>query len=176
MPSVFTPPNTIAQTSHALVIRVIPSNGPIAGGASDTIVGAVNEWQPAMTRALTDLFAFGAVEGAADAVGPGEPFEVVPGNVGGLQISLRRWDLFNSQLETAFTGSNVDLSMLSAQLNKFRVQEVWSRPDGTKYRWTYEGCWFADMGRQHAATNERTVNAGGTIRYTRRRREGSVGA
>jgi hypothetical protein len=172
MASNITPPNTVSQTNHAMTIRLVPSGGAVAGGSADTIVGLISEWQPAQNRTITDLFAFGGIDtGSGQAVGPGEPFEVVPGNVGGLTINLRRWDLYHSQLETAF--GTPDLSMLSAQLNSFSVQEVWARPNGSKYYWTYLGCWFEQMGRQHDAKADRTVSAGGAIRYTRRIRAGS---
>lgn len=149
------PPNTIAQLSHAMVIRV--------GGQT---IGALNEWNPRINRTLTDLFEFGPVTGPF-AQNPGEPFEVVPGNVSGMQVDVRRWDLYSQQAETAF--GTPDLTMLSNQFSSFGMREVWSTPGNlNNYSRVFGGCWWQDIGRTVDAKGDRTINAGGTIRYTRR--------
>lgn len=150
-------PNTRAQLSHAMVIRV---NG--------ITLGALNEWNPRINRTLTDLYEFGQVTGPY-AQNPGEPFEVVPGNVSGMQIDVRRWDLYTEQIETAFTGETVDITMLSNQFDAFGLREVWASPGtANNFARLYGGCWWQDVGRNIDAKGDRTINVGGTIRYTRR--------
>lgn len=151
------PPNTLAQLSHGMVIRT-----------EGTTVGAVNEWNPRINRTLTDLYEFGPVDTRYSQIS-GEPFEVVPGNVSGMQIDVRRWDLFASQIETAF--ETPDITMLSNQFDAFSVREAWTSPSNlNNFIRNYKGCWFQDVGRTMDAKGDRTINAGGTIRYTRRDR------
>lgn len=158
-----TPPTTKAQLSHAMVLRI---NG--------LTLGALNEWNPRINRTLTDLYEFGPVTGPF-AANPGEPFEVVPGNISGMQIDIRRWDLYEQQLETAFGPSNIyssayqGVTMLSNQFAAFGCREVWTTPaNSNNYVRVYGGCWWQDIGVTLDAKGDRTINAGGTIRYTRR--------
>lgn len=154
------PPNTISQLSHAMVIRTTGSTG--------STVGALNEWNPRINRTLTDLYEFGPVTGKY-ASNPGEPFEVVPGNVSGMQIDVRRWDLYNEQVETIFTGASQDITMLSNQFDAFGLREVWNSPGAlNNFVRIYAGVWWQDVGRTIDAKGDRTVNAGGTLRFTRR--------
>lgn len=149
------PPNTVAQLSHAMVIK-----------ARGITLGALNEWNPRINRTLTDLYEFGPVTGEF-AQNPGEPFEVVPGNVSGMQVDVRRWDLYSEQLETVF--GTPDITMLSNQFSSFGMREAWTTPATQQnYARLYGGCWFQDIGRSIDAKGDRTINAGGTIRYTRR--------
>ena len=154
-------PITTAQLSHAMVIR---TNG--------VTIGALNEWNPRINRTLTDLFEFGQVTGPY-ASNPGEPFDVVPGNVTGMQVDVRRWDLYTQQAETVF-GPQVE--MLSNQFAAFGMREVWTSPGNLNdYTMIYSGCWWQDLGRTLDAKGDRSINAGGTIRFTRRERlEGQV--
>ena len=152
------PPNTRAQLSHGMVIR---SEGEVA-----STIGAINEWNPRINRTITDLYEFGTVTGPFNELG-GEPFEAVPGNVSGMQIDMRRWDQYSLQLENAFP--TPDITMLSAQLDAFAVREIWRTPQQLNdYAREFLGCWFQDTGRTIDAKGDRTINAGGTIRYTRR--------
>jgi hypothetical protein len=129
-------------------------------------LGALNEWNPRINRTLTDLYEFGPTTGTF-AQNPGEPFEVVPGNVSGMQIDVRRWDLYPEQIETVF--GTPDITMLSNQFSHFGMREVWNTPGGlNNYVRVYAGCWWQDIGRTIDAKGDRTINAGGTIRYTRR--------
>lgn len=151
------PPNTLAQLSHAMVIRV---NG--------VTIGALNEWNPRINRTLTDLYEFGPVTGPYFQ-NPGEPFDVVPGNVSGLQIDVRRWDLYNSQVEIAF--GTPDITMLSNQFDALSIREVWTTPgNANNYARIYAGVWVQDIGRTIDAKGDRTINVGATLRYTRRDR------
>jgi hypothetical protein len=134
--------------------------------ANAQTIGALNEWNPRINRTLTDLYEFGPVTGQY-AQNPGEPFEVVPGNVSGMQIDARRWDLFNEQAETAF--GTPDITMLSNQFDPIGLREVWNSPGSlNNYIRLYGGCWFQDTGRTLDAKGDRTINVGSTIRYTRR--------
>lgn len=159
-----TPPNTVSQLSHAMAIR-LPGR----------TVGAINEWNPRINRTITDLYEFGQVTGPY-AQNPGEPFEAVPGNVSGMQIDCRRWDQYTDQLELEVPGNGVDLTMLSNQFDAFYIREVWTSPGRTNdYAESYGGCWWQDQGRTLDAKGDRTINAGGTIRYTRRDRTAVTG-
>lgn len=152
------PPTTTAQLSHAMVIRV---NG--------VTIGALNEWNPRVNRTLTDLYEFGPVTGPFFQ-NPGEPFEVVPGNIGGLQIDVRRWDLYTQQMEAAFGTSAAAITML-AQFDSLNIREVWKTPgNANNYARTYSGVWIQDIGRTIDAKGDRTINVGATLRYTRRDR------
>lgn len=155
------PPTTGVQLSHAMVIRLT--------SAAASTVGAINEWNPKINRTLTDIYEFGQISGKFAHGSPGEPFEVAPGNVSGMSIDMRRWDLYQSQIETSMT--TTDVTMLSNQFDDFQVREVWGSPNRTNdfYR-NYLGCWWQDTGRNIDAKGDRTINVGGTIRYTRRDR------
>jgi hypothetical protein len=157
--------------SHAVIIKV---NGQA--------VGAINEWNPRMNRTVTEMFEFGAVtQGGAPnngtdmyATESGLPFEKAPGNVSGMQVDVRRYDVYTIQMEQAMgTG---ELHTLANQLNPFEVQERWAFPatataaGGQPYYNWYRGCWFSDLGRTISATGDRIINVNATIQYTRRTR------
>lgn len=165
MPTV-APPNTVAQLSHAMTIRV---NG--------TTIGAISEWNPRMNQTVTELYEFGVVTPGGAAAGStaqysklsGEPFEKVPGNVSGMQIDVKRYDIYTRQMEQAF--NTPDLHMLSNQRNAFDVVEMWTTPTNTNNFFNhYQGCWFSDLGRTISTTGDRTVNVSATLQYTRRDR------
>jgi len=160
------PPNTVAQLSHAMTIRV---NGQT--------VGAINEWNPRMNQTVTELYEFGVVTPGGGPAGTtaqysklsGEPFEKVPGNVSGMQIDVRRYDIYTLQMELAF--GTPDLHMLSNQRNAFNVIESWLSANNIRnYFNHYQGCWFSDLGRTISATGDRTINVNATLQYTRRDR------
>ena len=109
----------------------------------------------------------------------GVPFEIVPGNVSGMQIDIRRWDLYAEQFDGSTTAGSAfptpanNLVMLSNQFTSFGIREKWFTPQNSSainYDRIYAGCWFQDTSRTISATNDRTINVGGTIRYTRRDR------
>lgn len=150
-----TPPNIQTQLSHALAIR--------ANGVS---IGAVNEWNPSQNRNFTELYAFGT-EGHQYGKGNGDPFEQAPGNISGQQIAVRRYDLYASLMEQAFTDGTPLLDMLSKQNDPIQLREQWASPDNANNRaYTYDGAWFSDLGKSHSATGDRVVNTSATIVYT----------
>lgn len=158
------PPNTFAQLSHAVTIRI--------AGAT---VGAINEWNPRMNQTVTELYELGVVTPGGGPGGTtqqysklsGEPFEKVPGNVSGMQVDVRRYDVYTLQMENAF--GTPSLHMLSNQRNAFYVIESWLSPNNVSnyYNW-YQGCWFSDLGRTVSSTGDRIINVNATMQYTRR--------
>lgn len=149
-------PNTTTQLSHGMSIS-----------ANRQTIGAINEFNTRVNRNIQELYEFGQVTAYAQGGGPGDPFELVPGNVTGMQIDMRRYDLYPLELERAF--GTPDLAMLSGQLDAIDdIKEAWVVPDGPGYIRQYQGCWFSDIGRQISASNDRTINASGTIKFARR--------
>lgn len=163
-----TPPNTVTTTNHGLLIQV--------GGV---VIGAIHSWAPSMARAVTEVYAFGddstvlgqgSAAGSIAAVGAGDPYENVPGNVTGLSIRVDRYDLYNKQMESQFT-KPVTMTMLSDQLDPFEVVEVLKKPSAQgrgQNTSTYQGCWFTSLGRTHSATDDRIVKVGAELKYTRK--------
>jgi hypothetical protein len=142
------PPNTSVRTSHAITIR-----------ANGETVGVIQSWNPGMNRGITAVYELNVDTS-------GEPTEKVPGNLGGLTISVSRYDLYNKRMERAFGIS--DSGMLSDQKNPFQVLEYWRLPDNSQEVWIYQGCWFSNLGRTYSATDARLVLVNGTIEYTKR--------
>lgn len=155
------PPNTKAQLSHAVVIKI-----------NRQTIGAINEWNPKQSKTITELYELG--NGAAGTngdfgLGNGEPFEKVPGNVSGMQIEVRRYDIYTKQMELVL--GTTDLTMLSNQDDPFECREGWAAPSNVNnYYVMYLGCWFSDLGRTISSTGDRTVNVNATIHYTRKER------
>ena len=156
-------PFTNTMTSHGLLIQVGPGQA----------IGAITSWQPRQSRTVTPVFEFGSLTtGAGDDVPAetGEPYEIVPGNVGGTEISVRRYDLYTKRFEQAFGPLVPNLQMLSRQDKSIRLLEFWSSPDGTlDFTYVYYGAWFSSLGREHSSSGERVVMANATLMYTRRR-------
>lgn len=142
------PPNTLVRSSHALTIR-----------ANGITVGVIQGWSPAMNRAITPVYEISVATS-------GEPIENVPGNVGGLTISVSRFDLYTKRMESAF--GTPDVAMLGDHNNPFQVLEIWRFPDNTQEGWLYLGCWFSNMGRNYSATDQRLVNVSASISYVRK--------
>lgn len=154
------PPSTTSQLTHALTIR----------SQTGQTIGAINEWNPRQTRTITELYEFGQVTpgtGGVEPGGPGEPYEKVPGNISGMEIAIRRYDIYTTQMEVAF-GTD-DLAMLSRQFEPFSVRESWTSPEGANnYSAIYDGCWFSDLGRTLDSKGDRIVNVSATLQYTRK--------
>jgi hypothetical protein len=133
------------------------------------VIGAINEWNPRINRTITEVYEFGQVN-VQFVTGNGEPFEKVPGNVSGMQVDVRRYDIYTEQMEQAFA-VGVDLTMLSNQNVAFDVRETWTTPNNVNnYHNEYRGCWFSDIGRTISTTGDRIVNVNATLQYTRRER------
>ena len=167
MADVITPPNTVAQLSHAVTIRV---NGKT--------IGAISEWNPRQTRTITELYELGDGTSGGYSAGVGVPFEKVPGNLSGMSVEVRRYDLYPQQMELRLWTSE-DLTQLAAQLTAFDVRESWKFPAqlgeyggsiGNGYADLYSGCWFSDVGKNLSATSDRVVNVNATLQWTRKQR------
>ena len=148
------PPNTLTKTSHSLTI--IFHGKPI---------GLINTWNPQQQREITPIYELN-VETS------GLPYENIPGNVKGLQITVNRYDLWKAPMETAFGVSIVSSDMLSNQQAPFSVQERWTAPNGTTETWSYNGCWMSNVGRNMQSTDARIVNVNATLVYLYKSRVG----
>lgn len=142
------PPNTIIRTSHAMALR-----------ANGITIGVIQSWNTTQSRGVTHIYEI-------DPRTSGEPIEAVPGNVGGLTISVNRFDTYTKRMEQAF--GTPDFEMLSDQNNPFEVRETWRFPNGAIEARAYLGCWFTQIGRNYSATDARVVNVGGQLAYVRR--------
>jgi len=157
-------PNTNTMVSHGLLIK-----------AAGDVVGAITNWGPKQNRNATPVFEFGSGIGSTTVGGgddipaePGEAYEIVPGNIGGTTISIRRYDLFSKRFENAFGTNN--LMMLTRQASSIKLIEFWKSPDGSfDFTYVYYGAWFTSIGREHDAGGNRIVMANGEAMYTRRR-------
>lgn len=154
-------PFTTTMTSHGLLIR----------SASGEAVGAITSWSPRQSRVITPVFEFGGqtTGGGADIRGnPGEPYEIVPGNIQGTTIDIRRYDIYSKRFEQAFKTNN--LEMLTNQDKSISLIEFWATPEGAlDFTYIYYGCWFNSIGREHSADGNRVVMANAQVTFTRRR-------
>lgn len=161
MATAITPPQTSTVSNHGLFIW-----------AAGQVVGAIVNWEPNQTRQITPCFEFGAVTtGTGNDVpaAAGEQYENVPGNMGGTEISIARYDLYTSKFETAF-GTN-DLVMLSGQGAPIQFREFIYAPTGdVSESSVYYGAWFNKLGRRHDAKGDRVVMVQASAMYTRKRR------
>lgn len=145
-------PNTLTKvrTNLGLAIRV-----------RGVTVGMIQTWTYTLSRGATHLYELNPDSG-------GEPVDVVPGNVTGQTITVRRVDLYVQKMEEAF--GLLNLNTLADQSNPFEIVEVWKNPDGSTEMYIYEGCWFTRINRTNDAGGNRIVTAEGEIAYVRRRR------
>lgn len=155
------PPETTTTSNLGLAL--------VIGGQ---VVGATFEWAPRQQRTVTPVYEFGMVTTGANAgqvTGPGEAYELVPGNITGTTISIRRYDLYSEPFEVAF-GTKLGMStldMLSKQSKAIEAREFQLKPDNSQTSNIYKGCWFGDKGRQHSATGDRVVMVNATLHYAR---------
>ena len=136
------------STSHGVSIRV--------GG---TAVGMIQSWVPSQSRTVTPVY-----ELKPDT--SGEVIDNVPGNIGGLTITVNRFDLYKSKMEEAF--GTVDMRMLTDQKTALSIKEKWAYPDATSEVWVYTGCWFTSLGRNLSATGDRIINVNAALMYIKR--------
>jgi hypothetical protein len=146
-------PNTTTATSHGITIRV--KTGSYTN-ANDTVIGMIQTWAPAQSRAAGAIYEL-------NASGSGEVYEQVPGNLGGLTISVTRYDLFKSRMETVW---GFNMKMLTDQNNPIEIRERFRHPDGTHEIDAYMGCWFTSLGRNLGAQGDRLINVNATLVYT----------
>jgi hypothetical protein len=144
-------PVTLTRTDHAITIRV-----------DGITVGQIHDWSPSMSRTVTPTF---QLESGTS----GEVFENVPGNIGGLTITVMRYDLYTKKMEQAW-GSNFSINMLTDQTVALTITEKWSNPATAAESWIYKGCWFTSLGRTHSAEGDRITKVNATLAYARKDR------
>ena len=144
------PPNTATRTSHAMSIR-----------ANGITIGMIQSWGHTQTRAVAHVYEINL--GTS-----GEPIETVPGNVGGLTISVNRYDLYTKRMEEAF--GTPDFEMLGTQDRPFEVRETWTFPNNSIEARAYVGCWFSSLGRTYTAGGDRLVQVQGTLTFVKKHR------
>jgi hypothetical protein len=143
-------PQTYAITSH--VITMLASDG--------SVIGMVNGWTPAQTRAIAPIFELNVATS-------GVPIENIPGNLGGLTLTVSRYDIYTDRMEQAF--GTPDMDVLTDQTTPFFVYEQWSNQDGTIYKaYAYTGCWFSNLGRAFRSDDNRVILVNATINYINR--------
>jgi len=144
-------PVTFTRTDHAITIRC---NG--------VKVGRIQEWAPQQSRQATPVYELDADNGGA-------PVDNVPGNLGGLTMTVNRVDLYTVKMEQAW-GPGFSITMLTDQTNPLDIQEKWTNPDGTTETWIYRGCWFTSLGRNHSATGDKITKVNASVAYLTKER------
>lgn len=151
---------TSTTTTHGLLIQ-----------ANGSAIGAITDWAPKQNMTATPVFEFGQVTvGGGDDImaDRGEPFEIVPANIGGTTVSISRYDIYTNRFENAFKTNN--LQMLTRQDKAIKLIEFWATPDDVaNFSNIYYGAWFTSIGRQHKAEGNRIVMVSAELMYTRKR-------
>lgn len=146
-----TVPTTSVRTSHAVVIR--------AGGI---VVAMIQSWNPNQSMTVTPVYQLNS-----DSLeGTGNVFENVPGNIGGLTVSINRIDLYTRQMEQAW-GPTFDIQMLTDQKIPLDVLEKWKSPTNEVKEYRYSGFYFTSLGRTISATDNRIVNVSASAMYAK---------
>ena len=150
------PPVTTVRTSHGITIQ---SEGGV-------VVGFIQSFTPAQSRPVATLYELNAATS-------GLPIENVPGNVGGLTLSVQRYDIYLQRMEQAF--GTPDFEMLTDQNRPFIVREITRVPlgDGESFSEEvrqYTGCWFTNVGRGYAVTDSRVIMVRGDMAYLKKER------
>lgn len=144
-------PVTTTRTDHAISIRV-----------DGLTIGQIQDWTPQQSRTVTPTYELNSASS-------GQVFENVPGNIGGLTIGVNRYDLYTLKMEEVW-GANFNIQMLTDQINPFRVVEKWIVPGASPEVWTYTGCWFTSLGRNHSAQGDRITKVNASLMYVRKYR------
>jgi hypothetical protein len=142
-------PNTSTATSHGKSIRV-----------DGTTIGMIQTWVPSQNRPATPVYELNAANS-------GEVFEQVPGNLGGLTITVTRYDLFKSKMEDVW---GFKMVMLTDQTNSIEIREKFQHPDGTTEVEVYTGCWFTSLGRNLSAQGDRIINVNAALAYKKKQK------
>lgn len=150
------PPPIDTRTSHGVMIAT----------GSGIQIGRLSAFTPAQSRPVTPIYELNPNTS-------GEPVENVPGNLGGLTISVSRYDLYKTRMEEAF--GTTDFTMLSDQNRPFIIMEFIRVPAGDSGSFTsevyqYTGCWFTSIGRPYSSGGDRIVNVSANFAYLRKER------
>jgi len=144
-------PTTLTRTDHAISIR-----------ANSKTIGQIQDWTPQQSLTVTPVYQL-------DSDYSGTVIENVPGNIGGLTITVNRFDLYSTKMEQAW-GTNFSIEMLTDQKVALEITEKWSNPDGTEEKWLYSGCWFTSLGRNHSAVGDRITKVNASLMYVLKKR------
>lgn len=140
-------PDTRTATSHVISIRF-----------RGVTIGTIQRWSPRQQRRQTRIYELNSATS-------GRAVEVVPGNVEQLQIDVQRYDLYSVKMHEAF-GFAATASNLADHTTPFEVMEVRKLPSGVTETTIYTGCWFSNIGKEMAATGERTIQVNAQIECT----------
>lgn len=139
-------PQTTIRSDHAISIRV--------GGET---IGRIQDWTPQQNRTVTPVYELNSDNS-------GTVIENVPGNIGGLTVTVNRFDLYTARMEQVW-GPNFNIQMLTDQTIALEITERWQRPDGSVESWLYRGCWFTSLGRNHSAVGDRITKVNASLMY-----------
>ena len=122
----------------------------------------IQSWNPQQSRTVTPVYQLNAEA----TEGSGNVFENVPGNIGGLTVSVNRFDLWTQNMEEAW-GPGFSINMLTDQKAAINVIEKWKDPNNNVREYQYLGFWFTSLGRTISATDNRIVNVNASAMYVK---------
>ena len=144
------PPQTLTRTSHGIQIK-----------ARGLTIGSIASFKPGpRTREFTHIYELNPLSS-------GHPVDVVPGNLGGFNIAVTRYDIWTEPFEKAFAGAMDIYEALGNQDRPFELYQFMWHPDGSKEIIVYRNVWIKEVGRQYQATADRVVSVGGSFVYLR---------
>lgn len=153
-----TPPQTATVTTHGLAI--------IANGI---VVGGITDFSIRQRMDATAVFELGAGQTVGTNDVPalaGEPYEIVPGNIGGTTVTVRRYEIYRKRMKDAF-GTD-DLTMLTNQKKPIIVREFTKAPDESlSFANNLYGFYFTDLGVDLPAAGDRIRKINATGMFTR---------
>jgi hypothetical protein len=120
----------------------------------------IQTWVPSQNRPAVGVYELNAASS-------GKVLEQVPGNLGGLTITVTRYDLFRSRMESVW---GFNMVMLTDQTNPIEIREKFQHPDGTVEVDVYIGCWFTSLGRNLGAQGDRIINVNAALAYADKKR------
>lgn len=143
----------------------------VAGDESNRVViGRIQNWQPdSYTREGVHLYELAATSW-------GRPVEYVPGKATGFTIAVTRAEVWNGEMERAFTNdSGQDLyDDLIDQNRPFQVKEFWIRGENVYNIWTYRGCWFNNKNPEAITSDgDGVTRISATLAYVSKTHSGS---
>lgn len=147
--------DVVTRLSHSITIR--------AGGRA---IGAIYELSEDLNVGLKPLYGLGTFEQPGQyGARSGDPYEIAPGNMQPIKLSISRYDLVTSLMEEAF-GTGFDLTILSNQDVGLDIVQIERRRDGSSGGIAWRGCWFETLGRKIGAEGDRVISVSATIQAT----------
>lgn len=146
------PPVTTTVTSHGLQV--------VARGK---IIGEIQDWTPAaMVRAMKWVYELNMLTS-------GTPVDVIPGNISGYTVVIKRYDILHAKYEEVFGDLSWEVA-LGNQQEPFDVKQYLTYSDGSKELIVYRGCWMSSVGRKYSAEGDRIVVVDATLTYLKAER------